>query len=75
MGTRHSRSLLLRMTAAPTTGDCSRASAPPPTPRDARAALDRDQAVNLDVRATDLYLRDAWELTHGTIDPEDVNPQ
>ena len=46
------------MTAAPTTGDCSRASAPPPTPPDASAALDRDQAVNLDVRATDLYLRD-----------------
>jgi murein L,D-transpeptidase YcbB/YkuD len=40
-----------------------------------RATLDRDQAVNLDVRATYAYLRYAWDLTHGTIDPEDVNPQ
>lgn len=40
-----------------------------------RAALDRDQAINLDVRVTYAYLRYAWDLTHGTIDPEDVNPQ
>ncbi len=39
------------------------------------AALDRDRAVSLDARATYAHLRYAWDLVHGTIDPEDVNPQ
>jgi murein L,D-transpeptidase YcbB/YkuD len=39
-----------------------------------RAALDQN-AATLDARATYAYLRFAWDLAHGTIDPEDVNPQ
>jgi murein L,D-transpeptidase YcbB/YkuD len=40
-----------------------------------RAALDVDKAVALDLRATYTYLRYATDLSTGTIDPEDLNPQ
>jgi murein L,D-transpeptidase YcbB/YkuD len=40
-----------------------------------RAALDADKAVALDLRATYAYLRYATDLSAGTIDPEDLNPQ
>jgi murein L,D-transpeptidase YcbB/YkuD len=39
-----------------------------------RSGLTRDQAVALDLHATYAYLRYAWDLTHGTVDPEDVDP-
>jgi murein L,D-transpeptidase YcbB/YkuD len=38
-------------------------------------ALDADRAVDLDLRATYTYLRYATDLSLGTIDPEDLNPQ
>ena len=34
-----------------------------------------EQAVDFDLRATYAYLRYGWDLTHGTVDPEDVSPQ
>jgi len=34
---------------------------------------DPRQAINLDLRSTYAYLHCAWDLTHGTIDPEDVD--
>jgi murein L,D-transpeptidase YcbB/YkuD len=40
----------------------------------ARAGFTRDRAIDLDLRASYAYLRYAWDLTHGTIDPEDVDP-
>jgi murein L,D-transpeptidase YcbB/YkuD len=40
-----------------------------------RAALDADKATALDLRATYTYLRYASDLSAGTIDPEDLNPQ
>jgi murein L,D-transpeptidase YcbB/YkuD len=40
-----------------------------------RSSLDRSQAIQIDLRATYVYLRYAWDLTHGTIDPEDIEPQ
>jgi murein L,D-transpeptidase YcbB/YkuD len=39
-----------------------------------RSGFTRDQAVTFDLRATYAYLRYAWDLTHGTVDPEDVDP-
>jgi murein L,D-transpeptidase YcbB/YkuD len=41
----------------------------------ARAGFSRERAIDLDLRASYAYLRYAWDLTHGTIDPEDVDPQ
>src|SRR4051812_9582386 len=41
----------------------------------ARRAFTRERAIDLDLRASYAYLRYAWDLTHGTIDPEDVDPQ
>jgi murein L,D-transpeptidase YcbB/YkuD len=38
-------------------------------------AFDRARAADLDVRCTYAYLRYAWDLTRGTVDPEDVMPQ
>jgi len=40
-----------------------------------RAPLTPEQAIEVDLRATYAYLRYGWDLTHGTVDPEDVNPQ
>ena len=40
-----------------------------------RAALTPDTAVDLDLRATYTYLRYAADLSLGTIDPEDLNPE
>jgi murein L,D-transpeptidase YcbB/YkuD len=37
--------------------------------------FDHAHAADLDVRCTYAYLRYAWDLAHGTIDPEDVMPQ
>jgi murein L,D-transpeptidase YcbB/YkuD len=39
-----------------------------------RAGFSRDQAVTFDLHATYAYLRYAWDLTRGTVDPEDVDP-
>jgi murein L,D-transpeptidase YcbB/YkuD len=39
-----------------------------------RAGFTRDQAVAFDLHATYAYLRYAWDLTHGMVDPEDVDP-
>ena len=41
----------------------------------ARKALTSAQAVDVDLRATHAYLSYAWDLSRGTIDPEDVDPQ
>jgi murein L,D-transpeptidase YcbB/YkuD len=41
----------------------------------AKNAFTRDRAIDLDLSASYAYLRCAWDLTHGTIDPEDVDPQ
>jgi murein L,D-transpeptidase YcbB/YkuD len=41
----------------------------------ARRAFAREQAIEFDLRATHAYLRYAWDLSRGTIDPEDVDPQ
>jgi murein L,D-transpeptidase YcbB/YkuD len=41
----------------------------------AKTAFTRERAIDLDLRASYAYLRCAWDLTHGTIDPEDVDPQ
>ena len=41
----------------------------------ARQTFGRDRAVDFDVRSTYDYLRYAWDLTHGSIDPEKVAPQ
>jgi murein L,D-transpeptidase YcbB/YkuD len=40
-----------------------------------RTALDADKAIDLDLRATYTYLRYATDLSLGTIDPEDLNPE
>jgi murein L,D-transpeptidase YcbB/YkuD len=40
-----------------------------------RGALSADKAVALDLRATYTYLRYATDLSAGTIDPEDLNPE
>jgi murein L,D-transpeptidase YcbB/YkuD len=40
-----------------------------------RAALTQASAINLDLRATYTYLRAASDISLGTIDPEDLNPQ
>jgi murein L,D-transpeptidase YcbB/YkuD len=40
-----------------------------------RTAADADKAVALDLRATYTYLRYATDLSRGTIDPEELNPQ
>jgi murein L,D-transpeptidase YcbB/YkuD len=40
-----------------------------------RGSIDAAHAVSLDVRATYTYLRYASDLSLGTIDPEDLNPQ
>jgi murein L,D-transpeptidase YcbB/YkuD len=40
-----------------------------------RAPLDAGKAIDLDVRATYTYLRYAADLSLGTIDPEDLNPE
>jgi murein L,D-transpeptidase YcbB/YkuD len=39
------------------------------------APLTAEQAVDFDLRATHAYLRFGWDLSRGTIDPEDVDPQ
>jgi murein L,D-transpeptidase YcbB/YkuD len=39
-----------------------------------RSGFTRDQAVTFDLRATYAYLQYAWDLTHGTVDPEDIDP-
>ena len=41
----------------------------------ARRAFTRDHAIEFDLRASYAYLRAGWDLTHGTVDPEDVDPQ
>jgi len=41
----------------------------------AHHAFTRERAIDFDVRASYAYLRYAWDLTHGTVDPEDVDPQ
>jgi murein L,D-transpeptidase YcbB/YkuD len=41
----------------------------------AKKAFTRDRAVDFDLRASYAYLRYARDLTHGTVDPEDVDPQ
>jgi murein L,D-transpeptidase YcbB/YkuD len=35
---------------------------------------DWQKAIDLDLRATYAYLQCAWDLTRGTVDPEDVDP-
>ncbi len=40
-----------------------------------RAALNAETAVDLDLRATYTYLRYGADLSLGTIDPEDLNPE
>jgi murein L,D-transpeptidase YcbB/YkuD len=40
-----------------------------------KVALDTDKAIDLDLRATFTYLRYASDLSLGTIDPEDLNPE
>jgi murein L,D-transpeptidase YcbB/YkuD len=40
-----------------------------------KVALDTDKAIDLDLRATYTYLRYASDLSMGTIDPEDLNPE
>jgi murein L,D-transpeptidase YcbB/YkuD len=40
-----------------------------------RRPLTREQAVDLDLRATYAYLRFAADLSRGTVDPEDVDPK
>jgi murein L,D-transpeptidase YcbB/YkuD len=37
--------------------------------------LTREQAIDLDLRATAAYLRFGWDLSRGTVDPEDVDPK
>jgi murein L,D-transpeptidase YcbB/YkuD len=39
------------------------------------AAFTAEQAIDFDLRATYAYLRYGWDLTHGTVDPEDISPQ
>ncbi|HMF94637.1 MAG TPA: L,D-transpeptidase family protein [Vicinamibacterales bacterium] len=41
----------------------------------ARTGFTRDRAIDLDVRASFAYLRYAWDLTHGTVDPENIDRQ
>jgi murein L,D-transpeptidase YcbB/YkuD len=41
----------------------------------ARQSFDRARAADVDVRCTYAYLRYAWDLARGTVDPEDVVPQ
>ena len=41
----------------------------------ARQAFTRERAIDLELRASYAYLRYARDLTHGTVDPEDVDPQ
>jgi len=40
-----------------------------------KAPFTREQAIDFDLRATAAYLRYAWDLNRGTVDPEDVDPQ
>ncbi len=40
-----------------------------------KAPLTPEQAIDFDLRATGAYLRYAWDLSRGTIDPEDIDPQ
>jgi murein L,D-transpeptidase YcbB/YkuD len=40
-----------------------------------RSGLTPEQAIDVDLQATYAYLRYAWDLSHGTIDPEDIDPQ
>jgi murein L,D-transpeptidase YcbB/YkuD len=40
-----------------------------------RGPFTREQAVDLDLRATYAYLRYGWDLSRGTVDPEDVDPK
>jgi hypothetical protein len=40
-----------------------------------RMALDTEKAIDFDLRATYTYLRYASDLSLGTIDPEDLNPE
>jgi murein L,D-transpeptidase YcbB/YkuD len=40
-----------------------------------RRSFTRETAAEFDVRCTYAYLRYAWDLTHGSIDPEKVAPQ
>jgi len=42
---------------------------------EAQGGFDRAHAADFDVRCTYTYLRYAWDLTHGSIDPEKVAPQ
>jgi murein L,D-transpeptidase YcbB/YkuD len=39
-----------------------------------QAKLTAESAIDLDLRATYAYLRYGWDLSRGTIDPEDVDP-
>ena len=41
----------------------------------ARQTFDTEHAIAFDVRCTYAYLKYAWDLTHGSIDPETVAPQ
>ena len=41
----------------------------------ARQSLTVTTAVDVDLRATYAYLRYGWDVSRGTIDPEDVDPQ
>jgi murein L,D-transpeptidase YcbB/YkuD len=40
-----------------------------------QSTFDATRAAEIDLRCTYAYLRYGWQLTHGTIDPEDVDPQ
>ena len=41
----------------------------------ARQSLTATTAVDVDLRATYAYLRYGWDVSRGTIDPEDVDPE
>jgi murein L,D-transpeptidase YcbB/YkuD len=41
----------------------------------AKTAFTRERAIDFDLRASYAYLRYARDLTRGTVDPEDVDPQ
>jgi murein L,D-transpeptidase YcbB/YkuD len=41
----------------------------------AKKAFTRERAIDFDLRASYAYLQYASDLTHGTVDPEDVDPQ
>jgi len=40
-----------------------------------RESFDPSHAADADLRFTYAYLRYAWDVAHGTIDPEDIDPQ